>query len=189
MQLDLSFIFPSINEDLVQAAVYPSQILSLAMDATNSMQITPPSPIGKMTYSLKNRTQNTKAIAALAVVLLVSLVPDHAAAAPVILSNLDPLSGEDDLPTRIPNTNPEGTNIASDDGVMSGLQWSHLSSLFLEVMCENDGRAIVLGFLFGAIGTWIIHIVVQKFWLRTEWGLRMWPRSRSPGINHQTQAV
>lgn len=126
---------------------------------------------------LKHRTLNRNTLAVLAVVLLVSLLPGHASAAPAISSNIDPISGEDELPTRIPNTKSEESDSESDDAVTSGLQWSRLSSLFLEVMCENDGRAIVLGFLIGAIGTWIIHVIVQRFWLRTAWGLRMWPRS------------
>ena len=141
----------------------------------------------KMAHGLQHRTVNINTLAVLAVVLLVSLLPSQTSAAPVISSNLDPISWED-VPTRIPNTNPEGSDSEDDDGVTSSLKWSHLSSLFLEVMCENDGRAIVLGFLIGAIGTWIIHIIVQKFWLRTAWGLRMWPRSPSRTNSH-SQAV
>ncbi|KAM7221946.1 hypothetical protein V8F06_002697 [Rhypophila decipiens] len=82
--------------------------------------------------------------------------------------------GEDDM---------AGGHQGSDDITLTtsppqGLQWTHLSPVFLEVICGNDGRAISIGFLLGSLGTWVIHIFVQRYFLKRGWWVAMLPFGR-----------
>ncbi|KAM7190111.1 hypothetical protein V8F33_009698 [Rhypophila sp. PSN 637] len=59
-----------------------------------------------------------------------------------------------------------------------GNQWTNLSAGFLQVICENDARAISIGFLLGSVGTWVIHIFVQRYFLKRGWWVAMLPFGR-----------
>ncbi|KAM7207945.1 hypothetical protein V8F20_001739 [Naviculisporaceae sp. PSN 640] len=85
-----------------------------------------------------------------------------------------------------PNNSPGSTGTGSipdnrSDETPSppGLTWTHLSSVFVNEVCKNDGRAILLGFLIGCLGTWLIHILVQRYFLKRGWGFVLWPSRRT----------